>query len=182
LTPSINDEVPHLTVGQEVVWLTTQETLKPTEDDLAWMRNHRKPELWANFKDTLMLHKETRLTVNLDPLLHKKKLFHFDTWMREGGWTATNPDDPSQTFTGSDVLDTIDGLVPSNKKHWWIYLGTIKPIRPRASGCDVLTGLLCVCVDGVSELAFPDNGAETLCRVRSERALFVLAWASRPLD
>jgi hypothetical protein len=129
LTPTIDDEVRPLTMGQEVVWLTTQETLKPTEEDLAWMRAHRKPEIWTRFTETLMLDKEMRLTVNLDPRMHRKKLFHYHTWMYEGGLAAINPDTQEISFTGRDVLETIGGIAPSNKKHWWIYLGTIKPSR-----------------------------------------------------
>jgi hypothetical protein len=68
--------------------------------------------------------------VNLDPRMHRKKLFHFDTWMRDpNGLKAIDAETGEFSYDGAKVLDTIDGMVPSNKKHWWIYLGTIKPSR-----------------------------------------------------
>jgi hypothetical protein len=134
LEPQIAADVPVMTMGQLVVWLTTQQTLTPTEDDLAFMREHRANYV-AEFTETLLPGRDFRLTVNLDQRLHRKKLFHYHTWMHETPITMSAYDDngepiPATRLTGRDVLRLFPGgLQPSSKNHWWIYLGTIKPGR-----------------------------------------------------
>lgn len=134
LQPQIYEEVPQLTMGQPVVWLTTQETLKPSKEDLAYIqkRNELSPGHYDGFEETLLPGRDMRLTVNLDPLVHRKKLAHYHTWMYEtkirmcdGG--PDGPDELSKEFSGRDVLNSFEHVPAS--KHWWIYLGTIKPSR-----------------------------------------------------
>jgi uncharacterized protein YdeI (YjbR/CyaY-like superfamily) len=48
--------------------------------------------------------------------------------MIDGG--PDGPDELSKTLSGRNVLNGLFAeLLPSSKKHWWIYLGTIKPSR-----------------------------------------------------
>jgi hypothetical protein len=111
LTPTPNDDF--MTLWQPVVWLTTQETLKPTEADLAHFRTmpgYREGDD-ARFAEAMLLDVDVRLTVKIPT--PDKRLVHYCTWMNE---------------MGHDILEATNPA-PTARKHWWLYLGTIKPSR-----------------------------------------------------
>jgi hypothetical protein len=128
LTPNVSpDEVGVMTMGQPVVWLTTQETLKPTQADLDHVAHRVGIEEAAAFGESMLIGRDTRLTVNLSTL--SKKLIHYHSWLSTTDIVkadSRDPDDTSRYFTGLDVLKW---LPPSAKEHWWVYFGTIKPAR-----------------------------------------------------
>jgi len=99
---------PELGITDPVVWLTTQEDLQTTEQDLAFMK--ARPETFTPaditaFSDHILLNKGFRLMVNLPP--NNKRLAHYLTWLQK-----RHPDHEPY-------------LPPSARDHWWIYFGTI---------------------------------------------------------
>jgi hypothetical protein len=124
LTPTPNDELGFMTLWQPAAWLTTQETLKPTEAD--WAHHRTKPgyreEDDARFAEAMLLERDVRLTVKIPT--PDKRLVHYCTWMNE--MTAYASD--GTEHLGRDILEATNP-VPTARKHWWLYLGTIKPSR-----------------------------------------------------
>ena len=111
-----------MTMGQPVVWLTTQETIKPTQADLDYM-DEQDAEA---FREQMFVGRDTRLTVNLSTM--SKRLVHYHTWLRTTKLAAITDDPDAPPFTGNDFLK-LCSLTPSAREHWWVYFGTIKPAR-----------------------------------------------------
>lgn len=107
---------------QAVLWLTRQETQKPTEADFEFMRGLGHGDK-AAFAEQMFLHHDTRLTVNLSTA--SKRLQHYRTWLLKTKLTGVDADG-GKTFTGRDVLE----LEPSSAaavQQWWLCFGTIAP-------------------------------------------------------
>lgn len=108
-----------LTMGQEVVWLSTQETLRPTQADLDWGAVHlEEPE---RYREQMILGCDTRLTVHLSTA--SKRLVHYHTWLRTTKLVGISDDPDAPLCVGNDLLKL---ATPSSHK-WWIYFGTIPP-------------------------------------------------------
>jgi hypothetical protein len=123
LTPCKHDPpLDIMTMGQPVVWLTTQETIKPTQADLDYM-DEQDAEA---FREQMFVGRDTRLTVNLSTM--SKRLVQYYTWLRTTKLAAITDDPDVPPFTGNDFLK-LCSLTPSAREHWWIYFGTIKPAR-----------------------------------------------------
>ena len=123
LTPCKHDPpLDIMTMGQPVVWLTTQETIKPTQADLDYM-DEQDAEA---FREQMFVGRDTRLTVNLSTM--SKRLVHYHTWLRTTKLAAITDDPDAPPFTGNDFLK-LCSLTPSAREHWWVYFGTIKPAR-----------------------------------------------------
>jgi hypothetical protein len=112
-----------LTMGQPVVWLTTQPSLTPSPADLDHMRHIHGVE-GERFRDSMILERDTRLSVNLSMLTGK--LVHWHSWMQTTSLMGVCAD--GRHITGRDVLETFPPG-PAAKQHWWIFFGTIKPAR-----------------------------------------------------
>jgi hypothetical protein len=120
-----------LTMGQPVVWLTTQTTLAPTPADLEYLRARRDDgdELHSGFAESTLVGRDTRLPVNVSTL--SKKLVHWYTWLSTTNIVCANADnlnDTSRHLTGRKVLEMFPPS-PTSKEHYWIYFGTIRPAR-----------------------------------------------------
>jgi hypothetical protein len=123
LTPCKHDPpLDIMTMGQPVVWLTSQETIKPTQADLDYM-DEQDAEA---FREQMFVGRDTRLTVNLSTM--SKRLVHYHTWLRTTKLAAITNDPDAPPFTGKDFLK-LCSLPPSAREHWWVYFGTIKPAR-----------------------------------------------------
>jgi hypothetical protein len=122
--PTPNDELGFMTLWQPAVWLTTQETLKLTEAD--WAHHRTKPgyreEDDARFAEAMLLERDVRLTVKIPAL--DKRLVHYCSWLRDS--VARSSD--GTEHLGRDILEATNPA-PTERKHWWLYLGTIKPSR-----------------------------------------------------
>lgn len=124
LTPSKYDPpVDLITMGQSVVWLTTQPSLTPTASDLEHMQRVHGEDA-RQFKHSMLLGRDTRLVVNLSTLT--RKLVHWYSWMQTTDLAAPCVD--GRRVTGRDVFEHFPPS-PTAKEHWWIYFGTIKPAR-----------------------------------------------------
>jgi hypothetical protein len=112
-----------LTMGQPVVWLTTQETLAPTQADLDHLRRTQSDEQIKPFVEagTMILGPDTRLTIRLRT--PDRKLVHYYSWLRTTDIAAMSD---TGIITGRDLAEK---MCPTARKHWWIYFGTIKPAR-----------------------------------------------------
>jgi hypothetical protein len=127
LTPCKDDPPLDIkTMGQPVVWLTTQETIKPTQADLNHMARHVGEQDAEAFREQMFIGRDTRLTVNLSTM--SKRLVHYHTWLRTTKIAAITDDPDAPPFTGNDFL-RLCSLTPSAREHWWVYFGTIKPAR-----------------------------------------------------
>jgi hypothetical protein len=119
LTPNVPD-LSLTTMGQAVVWLTRQQTMKPTAADIAYLKASDHPEDLELFSESMLLNKDTRLTVNLSNV--GKRLCHYQTWMQKTKITAAH--DSGTVLTGADVLKLHQ--LPSIAD-WFIYFGTVPP-------------------------------------------------------
>lgn len=135
LEPDIKEYNAWQTLGQQVVWLTRQETNRATaaevehwrqfwkeDNECAYPRKPGAPMFGAN-ADT---HETVRLTVNIEK--HNKKLVKYTEWLRRA--VAYDCETRELVGKGADILKMCrSSFAPGNLDQWWIYFGTIKPSR-----------------------------------------------------
>jgi hypothetical protein len=105
LVPNVGNGATHLTLGIPVVWLTAD------GNTLRWLD-------W--------FHEDScRLTVQPK----KKRLVHWQTWLREREAKIVSADGTQGRETGTDVLARLEQEWLERSKAFYVYLGTIPPRR-----------------------------------------------------
>jgi hypothetical protein len=132
LIPSVPDM---RTLGRPVVWLTTAETMKPSDGDLAWLEM-RRGTIFSDAEierlaSALVVGLDTRLTVRLEP--NGRRLAHYATWLRKHqGVLIDAANDCGWRNNNGDLFRTADiaaALPPSAQANWYVYFGAIPPAR-----------------------------------------------------
>ena len=121
-----------MSLGEEVVWLTTQETTATTDEDV---EHHRRLGLWTE--------EEIEETRRHGWLLDTGRTHRLTVRIRSGGrlkqygeWLHSNRDRPiieNGVGRANDdgelysVKHLIQNLSPNALRAWWVYLGRIPP-------------------------------------------------------
>jgi len=109
------------TMGQPVVWLTTQESNGATQAEI----DHYKLHLECNVGDT-MFGGPVRLAVDVQR--HDKRLVKYTTFLENTTLVEIHPETGDPLCTGRDVLKRLRAsMAPGVLDRWWIYFGTIAP-------------------------------------------------------
>ena len=129
LYPHVPTE-PVMSLGEEVVWLTTQETREVDETDIKHFHHlglHKEPMARNGWLlDTDRTH---RLMVRVRS---GQRLWNYGEWLRanadvvivENGMASANDD--GELYS---VKHFIERLSPNALKTWWIHFGTIPPSK-----------------------------------------------------
>ena len=126
LTPNVKPENALMSLGQPVVWLTTNESNEMTEADVAHLSVHAPGERRAvgdfNFGGS------HRITVNLSRT--SKQLAHWSTWMRMHSRVIVDENGAARAADAGERLSTdwiLNRMTPGWLSSWYIYFGTIPP-------------------------------------------------------
>ena len=126
LTPNVKPENALMTLGQPVVWLTTNESNEVTEADVAHLSVYAPRERRAvgdvNFGGS------HRITVNLSRA--NKRLAHWSTWMRKHSRVIVDENGAASANAAGELLSTdwcLSCMAPGWLSNWYIYFGTIPP-------------------------------------------------------
>ena len=132
LYPHVPTE-PVMSLGEEVVWLTTQETTEVDKTDIEHFHRLGLPKVEIEriarngwLLDTDRTH---RLTVRVRS---GQRLWNYGEWLRanadvvivENGMASANDD--GELYS---VKHFIERLSPNALKTWWIHFGTIPPSK-----------------------------------------------------
>jgi hypothetical protein len=97
-------------MDEPVVWLSAEDTLECTPEDIAFLWS--RPDLW---RPAEINHMEKRGTlgdrdvlIEVDLAPNSRRLKHWATWAK-------------------GVPGLLDVATPSARANWWLYLGTIQP-------------------------------------------------------
>jgi hypothetical protein len=124
---------PIMSLGEEVVWLTTQETTEVDEIDIEHFHRIGLPkeqfEKIARNGWLLDTNRTHRLTVRVRS---GQRLWNYGEWLRanaevvivENGMASANDD--GELYS---VKYFIERLSPNALKTWWIHFGTIPPTK-----------------------------------------------------
>jgi hypothetical protein len=112
-----------MTLGHSCVWLTTQETLRPT----AWDRRHYERHIKSakkrhQFKDSMFANVDVRLVVNVPKTRY---LVRYHPWLCKQNVMTPDEDGQWQIYFGKEVAKVACSHTP--RKHWWLYLNSIEP-------------------------------------------------------
>jgi hypothetical protein len=130
LYPHVPTE-PVMSLGEEVVWLTTQETTEVDEIDVEHFHGLGLPkeqvEQIARNGWLLDTNRTHRLTVRVRS---GERLWNYGEWLRanadvvivENGMASANDD--GELYS---VKHLIERLSPNALKTWWVYFGRIPP-------------------------------------------------------
>jgi hypothetical protein len=143
-----------MSLGREVVWLTSGETPFCSEDELQYMAQRKRwtpeeIEITRRHGWLLDTGRTHRLTVCLRS---GSKLQNYGDWLRANGDTVIVKDGMASANDAGELFSVrhmAEGLSPWAKLQWWLYFGRIPPSKieglppkgPKRVEADELTAL-----------------------------------------
>jgi hypothetical protein len=127
--------LPFFTLGKPVVWLTTMNTMKTSDLDMAWLEGQRgttfsDAEVEQFSKRWLGGPKDRRLTVSLNPI--STRLTHWTTWLRKHPAVFVDDLGRGHANDNGELWGTkalLAMVYPSARLTWYVYFGTIPTSR-----------------------------------------------------
>jgi hypothetical protein len=109
-----------IVLHRPVVWLTTQESLVPTQADI----DSGSGPIFVCYGDG----EDVRLTVELS--FDDEKLVHWHKWLTE----------MHNAIVWDDLTcrNLAEQLPPSTREHWWCYFGAVAPSQITQAAADIL--------------------------------------------